>query len=67
MTKEFTLKDELIHSRFPKKEDINEVLNVGCGGGRLDYHLGKMGYKVYSTDYQNQDGWVKDFFRKERS
>jgi hypothetical protein len=64
MTKEITLKDKLIMSQFPEG-GIKEILIVGCGGGRIDYHLGKMGYKVYSTDYQDHDGWVKDFFMKE--
>ena len=65
MTKEITLKDRLIMSELTDINNTNEVVNVGCGGGRLDYHLGKMGYNVISTDYQDHAGWVKDFFLKE--
>ena len=26
------------------------ILNVGCGEGRIDWHLSMMGFQVYSTD-----------------
>jgi len=35
------------------------ILNVGCGEGRIDWHLSAMGFQVYSTDIikpKNTDG-----------
>lgn len=65
MVKEMTLKEHIVIRQFPPKDEIKEILNVGCGGGRIDFHLLKKGYKVISTDYQSHVGWVRDFFMRE--
>ncbi len=41
------------------KDSWRTILNVGCGEGRIDWHLTQMGFQVYSTDIikpKNQDG-----------
>ena len=34
-----------------------EILNVGCGPGRIDYHLKNMGWKIYATDLEEYPQW----------
>lgn len=36
-----------------------EVLSVGCGDAKIEYHLIKMGYDVYATDYKTTDKYEK--------
>ena len=41
-----------------------EVLNVGAGSCKIDYHLIKKGFNVISTDYQRTeyfDNIMKDY------
>lgn len=33
------------------------ILNVGCGKGRIDYHLSRMGYRIYATDIEADESW----------
>lgn len=44
------MRDISIIDAFPVYRCSNIVLNVGCGEGRLDYHLVAIKYLVYSTD-----------------
>ena len=44
------MKDIAIIDAFPVYNCQKKVLNVGCGEGRIDYHLASIGYKVYATD-----------------
>lgn len=37
---------------LPVHDIKKEVLTVGCGACAIDYHLIKLGYDVYSTDYE---------------
>jgi len=41
------------------------ILNVGCGMGRIDWHLKNMGYCVFSTDIEKADGFPEelDFYK----
>lgn len=48
--KQLTEKDTNIINVFNNKNNKKEILNVGCGQCRIDYHLINMGYTVYSTD-----------------
>jgi len=54
--KELDIRDIAIIDAFPVYDGgeftLVPVCNVGCGAGRLDWHLAKLGYKVYSTDYE---------------
>lgn len=48
--KPLDMRDIAIIDSFPVHDCQKKVLNVGCGEGRIDYHLADMGYKVYATD-----------------
>ncbi len=50
-------RDLSIIDAFPVHDCRKTVLNVGCGEGRIDQHLAKMGYQVYATDIQKHDTW----------
>ena len=55
---ELTMKDIAIIDAFPVYDCPKIVLNVGCGKGRIDYHLARMGYHVYATDIKRyEDDW----------
>lgn len=34
------------------------ILEVGCGEGRLSFHLARMGYQVFATDVQESITWI---------
>lgn len=55
--KPLDIRDIAIIDAFPIYNCQKTVLNVGCGEGRIDYHLVKMGYMVYATDIINQTRW----------
>jgi len=38
------------------------ILNVGCGNGRIDHHIGQMGYRVYATDVSVKDEFLNTSF-----
>lgn len=40
---------------LPHFETKKEVLTVGCGDCKIEYHLTKMGYNVYATDYETAE------------
>jgi len=44
------IRDIAIIDAFPIYSCRKTVLNVGCGEGRLDWYLARMGYRVYATD-----------------
>lgn len=46
------MKDIAIIDAFPVHDCQKKVLNVGCGEGRIDFHLADMGYRVYGTDIE---------------
>jgi len=51
------MKDIVIIDAFSLYDCKKLVLNVGCGKGRIDYHLAKMGYRVYAIDIKRQNAW----------
>jgi len=51
------MKDIAIIDAFPVFDLPRIVLNVGCGEGRIDYHLARMGYRVYGIDIKQPDAW----------
>jgi len=59
------IRHERIISEIEKISKDKEVLVVGAGDCKKDYHLIKKGYKVYSTDYQRSsvfDKKMKPYF-----
>ena len=51
------IRDIAIINAFPIYDCEPIVLNVGCGGGRIDFHLRELGYKVYATDIKKREIW----------
>jgi SAM-dependent methyltransferase len=51
------MKDIAIIDAFPVYDHERRVLNVGCGAGRIDFHLAKMGYYVDAFDVKSYDTW----------
>lgn len=59
--KELDIRDIAIIDAFPVYGSCTKtVLNVGCGEGRLDYHVANMGYKVYATDVKEREETIED-------
>jgi SAM-dependent methyltransferase len=56
--KPLDIRDVAIIDAFPVYKHENIVLNVGCGEGRIDRHLIALGYYVYATDIERQEGWI---------
>lgn len=52
------LKDIAIINSFPVIINDPVVLNVGCGLGRIDYHIANLGYKVYAVDWKKRSTWA---------
>ena len=42
---------------FPVYKVGRTVLDVGCGTGKLGYHLAELGYQVYGVDAHHYDLW----------
>lgn len=51
------IRDIAIIDAFPFYKYNPIVLNVGCGKGRIDFHLMELGFQVYATDYQKSETW----------
>lgn len=52
------MKDIAIIDAFPVYDYERRILNVGCGAGRIDFHLAEMGFLVYAFDVKNYDTWA---------
>ncbi len=52
------IRDIAIIDSFPVYNCEKIILNVGCGKGRIDFHLFELGYSVYATDYKKYQTWV---------
>ena len=66
---DLTLADKLYMKHIPNDLTNKTIINVGAGECRMDYHLNQMGYKVYSTDYDdrsnnNNSGYHPIFLKK---
>lgn len=59
--KDLDLRDIAIIDSFPVHDCQKKVLNVGCGEGRIDYHLALGGYRVYATDIKKPEYSEKIF------
>lgn len=55
--KELDPRDIYIIDSFPVYNCKKEVLNVGCGEGRIDWHLSQMEYNVLATDIKRYTLW----------
>lgn len=55
---------DIRHERIIEEIKINdekkEVIVVGCGDAKTDYHLIEQGWRVYSTDYQRAPWFDKN-------
>ena len=51
------IRDISIIDSLPVYNVMNSVLTVGCGKGRLEYHLYKMGYSIIATDIKRMVTW----------
>lgn len=61
MTESLDIRDIAIIDAFPVygcNVPLQGVLNVGCGEGRIDFHLATMGYRVYATDIKRYGTWT---------
>lgn len=54
---ELNMKDIAIIDAMPVFNCKKTVLNVGCGDGRIDFHLARMGYQVYAIDVKRYEEW----------
>lgn len=55
--KPLDMKDIAIIDAFPVYDCSKKVLNIGCGPGRIDFHLAEMGYRVWAIDIKKYDEW----------
>lgn len=55
--KDLDIRDIHIIDSMPVYNCDKKVLNVGCGEGRIDYHLSKIGYDVLATDIASHPTW----------
>ena len=55
--KPLDMRDIAIIDAFPVYDCSKIVLNVGCGEGRIDFHLAEMGYRVCAVDIKRYDTW----------
>lgn len=56
--KPLDMKEIAIIDAFPVYDRIKTVLDIGCGEGKMDYHLAEMGYRVYAVDVKKYDTWA---------
>jgi len=55
--KPLDMRDIAIIDALPVYNCEKLMLNVGCGEGRIDFHLKDMGYRVYATEIKKYDKW----------
>jgi len=55
--KELDIRDVSIIDAMPIYECPKKVFTVGCGKGRIEWHLHKMGYDVIATDVKRMVDW----------
>ena len=55
--KPLDMKDIAMIDAFPVYDSRKTVLNIGCGDGRIDFHLAEMGYRVCAVDIKKYDTW----------
>lgn len=52
------IRDISIIDALPVYDCRKVILNVGCGEGRIDFHLAQMGYQVFATDIKEHETWM---------
>lgn len=65
MKKTLDIRDISIIDALPTYAVDKVLLNVGCGHGRIDRHISRLGWQVYATDHQTHAEWG-DFEDEER-
>jgi len=55
--KPLNMQDIAIIDAFPIYDCGKTVLNIGCGEGRIDFHLAEMGYRICAIDIKKYDTW----------
>ena len=58
------IRDIAIIDALPTYNVEKKILTVGCGEGRLEYHLNNMGYDITATDLENNIAWEDTETRK---
>jgi len=51
------MRDISIIDSLPVYDCVKEILTVGCGKGRIEWHLHNMGYDVLATDIVREVEW----------
>lgn len=54
---ELDMKDIAIIDALPVYNCEKAILNIGCGYGKIDFHLARMGYRIYATDIKHHNTW----------
>lgn len=57
--KQLDIRDIAIIDALPNYNVDKTIFTVGCGGGRIEYHLNQMGYIVTATDILNDPVYWK--------
>lgn len=55
--KPLDIRDISMIDALPVYDCEKVILNVGCGEGRIDFHLARMGYRIYGIDIKQPDAW----------
>lgn len=55
--KELDMRDISIIDALPVYNSVKEILTIGCGKGRIEWYLYKMGYNVIATDVRREVEW----------
>lgn len=55
--KPLDMKDIAIIDAFPVYDCKKTVLNIGCGDGRIDFHLAEMGHRIWAVDIKRYSEW----------
>lgn len=56
---ELDIRDIAIIDAFPRYQVPRKILTVGCGKGRIEYHLSRFGFEILATDIVKHNGFEK--------
>ena len=55
--KTLDIRDISIIDALPTYDVVDKIMTVGCGQGRLEWHLHRLGYEVLATDLEHTIQW----------